>query len=147
MKTLLYIYLVLVIQVFSIEGRSDGDMYALTSSDQAFFERMRKAVLDDDTERVANALAYPFDARLEKGKIKLKTAKDFKKHAKIILNERLKSILRKQSIKTLFKNWQGIMVGDGEIWFSEVEENTNKASKDSWVYRITAINLDATRNR
>ncbi|MCR5857319.1 hypothetical protein [Mesorhizobium sp. J428] len=43
----------------------------------------------------------------------------------------MKSSVAKQTYATLFANWQGVCIGDGEVWFSGVG--------DANVIRITAI--------
>jgi hypothetical protein len=49
----------------------------------------------------------------------------------------VKGAVAKQTYATLFANWQGVSIGDGEIWFSGI--CSNEACKQQTV-RITAIN-------
>ena len=117
-------------------------MYPVSTADKAFFERVRKAVLEDDVEWLSQALvSYPFTVGLEAGQIKLKSEKDLKKHAKTIFNAKLKEAVRNQSPDTLFKNWQGVMIGNGVIWFSETEQKDKGATV--LVCRIIAIYVPA----
>ena len=37
-----------------------------------------------------------------------------------IVTAKVKRALAEQSYAKLFANWQGVMVGDGELWFSAV---------------------------
>ncbi len=142
MKTLISAVVLLTSCLLSLEA---AEMYPVKPSDKAFFDQVRKAVLTDDVEWLSRALSsYPFTVKLKAGQIKLKNEADLKKHAPAILTAKLKEVVRNQSPDSLFKNWQGVMVGSGEIWFSEIgKTNENKLV---WVYRITAINLPGDRS-
>jgi hypothetical protein len=118
-RNLIAITLLLVLSLIGPQSKS-ADMYPVTASDKTFFE----------------ALSYP--VVLEKGGFKLKTKKDAKEHATALFDEHLKSAVRNQSPDSLFKNWQGVMIGNGEIWFSEVAKGPGK--EKVWVYRIIKIN-------
>jgi hypothetical protein len=112
----------------------------ITASDKAFFEQIQEAILKDDIEWLSNSVSYPVDVHLNKRNLHLENREDFKKHASDIIDKDLKSVTRNQSANKLFKNWQGIKlkIGHGELWFSQVGERSGL----SWVYRITAINLN-----
>jgi len=108
----------------------------VTTNDTSFFERIKKAVLANDIEWLSGAVSYPFVLRRSAGDILLRNRADFGKHSASILTPHLKSEVRNQSPASLFKNWQGLMIGNGVIWFSPVQE---KAGED-WKYRIIGIN-------
>jgi hypothetical protein len=110
---------------------------SVSPSDKAFFEQIQTAVLADDVEWFANAISYPILIRMNKEEFPVADKEAFKRHAKLVFSNSLKSTLRRQSRDSLFKNWQGIMIGRGEIWFSQVVEKTK--GKD-WVYRVIAMN-------
>jgi hypothetical protein len=112
----------------------------INASDKAFFEQIRNAILKDDIDWLANSITYPIVLRPNGRKIAVSNKRDLKKRAKLILNEHLKSLVSTQYPDTLFKNWQGVMIGDGEIWFSEVVDKEQE--KQGWVFRIIAINLN-----
>lgn len=119
---------------------ADTDFYPVTASDRAFFEHVRKAVLADDIEQFSEAVSFPIVLRSGGKELKLENKRDFKQHAALILTTRLKSVVRKQSPDSLFKNWQGVMIGQGEIWFSEVEETGQGNGQVTKMQRIIAIN-------
>jgi hypothetical protein len=117
-----------------------ANMYPITKRDKAFFEDMRKAILADDMNWLStNLVTYPFDCGVGKSKIILRSKKDLRKHASRIFDAALKATVRNQSPDSLFKNWQGVMVGNGEIWFSELGDD--KDGKTVWTYSIIAINV------
>jgi len=140
MRKLIAVTLLLVLSFVAPQSNADLNMFPVTVADKAFFEQIRKAVLADDVEWFSEALFHhPFVLRLGKGKIILKNKNDLKKHAALVFNAHFKATVRNQSPDSLFKNWQGVMIGNGDIWFSEVGEQTGTGIV--WAYRIIAINL------
>src|SRR6267142_4755031 len=94
--------------------QSHGDLhkFPLTASDKAFFDQIRKAVLSDDIEWFSKAVSYPIVLRPNSREIKVKNKRDLKEHARLIFTAQLKSTVQRQSSSSLFKNWQGVMVGN-----------------------------------
>ena len=135
--------IVIAVNVFllSIALQSRADMYPVTASDKVFFEQIQHAVLANDIKWLSESVSYPIVFVMKSGNAKytLRDENDFEAHATMILTPQLKSAVRSQSADSLFKNWQGVMIGNGDIWFSEVAEKIG--GKQSWVQRIIAINL------
>jgi hypothetical protein len=129
----------LVCCLLSFDVKAD-DYLSLSPSDKVYFKQIQKAVLTVDAKWLSQAFFnHPFIVYLPEGHIKLQSEGDLKKHFKAIFNTKLKEVVRNQSPDSLFKNWQGVMIGDGEIWFSEIgETNGNKLI---WQDRIIAINV------
>lgn len=97
-----------------------------------FFETLQKAVTADDKAAVAALVDYPFQARINGKAVKLRDAAHFAADYDKIVTPKVKHAVAHQTYATLFANWQGVMIGDGEVWFSGVgNDNTVK---------ITAIN-------
>lgn len=118
---------------------------SVTASDIAFFEEVKRSVLTEDVKWFSGALSYPVTLKSQKGDIQLKNPGDVKKNASLIFTPEIKAALRAQSPQALFKNWQGVMVGDGQLWFAEVAEKSDKGKR--WVYRITALNSPKAAGR
>ncbi|OCP01807.1 MULTISPECIES: hypothetical protein [unclassified Ensifer] len=97
-----------------------------------FFAKLQTAVAADDKATVAGLVDYPFQARIGGKAVKIKDADHFSADYDKVVTQKVKAAVAKQTYATLFANWQGVMVGDGEVWFSGV-------GKDSQV-KITAIN-------
>ena len=53
-----------------------------------------------------------------------------------IFNNKVKQALQQQKLNELFKNFQGVMIGSGEMWIA----NVFKTKKE--VYKIRSINYD-----
>lgn len=133
--TLLFVLTVSISALGDNQQFSEVNIYPLLASDKLFFLQIRKAVLTNDIKWLSEAvLKYPFAIKVAGKTIKLKDKKDFVEHAKLILQPMFKSVVSQQSPETLSKNWEGIMVGNGVIWFTEVEEKDLRVT-----YRILSI--------
>jgi hypothetical protein len=88
-----------------------------------FFETLQKAVASDDRAAVAALVAYPFQARVNGQAVKLRDAAHFVADYDKIVTPKVKHAIANQTYATLFANWQGVMIGDGEVWFSGVGSN------------------------
>lgn len=97
-----------------------------------FFETLQKAVAADDRPAVARLVDYPFQARIGGKAVKVRDAAHFVADYDRIVTPKVKRAIADQTYATLFVNWQGVMIGDGEVWFSGVGSNP--------VVKITAIN-------
>jgi len=128
-----------------VAHQSSAQIYPITASDKVFFERLQRALSTDDIEWFSEAVSYPIVLRLGKGELKLENKTAVKEHAALIFTTHLKTTVRNQATNSLFKNWQGVMIGKGEIWFSEVAETTEKGKV--WVNRITGINLPEDQSK
>lgn len=97
-----------------------------------FFETLQKAVASNDKAAVAALVDYPFQARINGKAVRLRDAAHFIAEYDKIVTPKVKHAVASQTYETLFANWQGVMIGDGEVWFSGVGSNNT--------VRITAIN-------
>lgn len=97
-----------------------------------FLETLQKAVAADDRKAVAAMIDYPFQARINDKATKLRDSAHFITDYEKIMTPKVKQAVAKQTYATLFANWQGVMIGDGEVWFSGIG-NTEKI-------KVTAIN-------
>ncbi len=57
------------------------------------------------------------------------------------LTESVRARITREANRPLFKNWQGVMVGDGILWFAAFQHEGDK----SWRYGIFAIGLFASQ--
>lgn len=113
----------------------DATLDSLFGSHQpyhAFFDALKKAVAADDKTSVAAMIDYPFQARINGKAVKLRDAAHFIADYDKIVTHKIKQAVAAQTYETLFANWQGVMIGDGEVWFSGVGEKN--------LVKITAIN-------
>jgi hypothetical protein len=99
---------------------------------EKFFRDLQEAVAKDDHGRVAAMIHYPITVRISGRKVKVQKSGDLLKQYTLVLNRRVKQAVAQQKVDDLFVNWQGVMIGNGAIWFNQLNN-----SKE---LRITAIN-------
>jgi hypothetical protein len=121
----------------------ENDTYSITDGDKAFFEQIKEDIRADDFDSFAADVAYPIELyfggehRLQPRSTRIQTNAELKKYKSAIFCERLKNAVLNQSADSLFKNWQGRMIGNGELWFDQIQSE----GQTNWTYRITAINI------
>jgi len=104
---------------------------------QAFFAKLKKAVSTDDKATVAAMVDYPFQAHIKGKAQKIKDAGQFTAAYDQIVTDKIKAAVAKQTYAKLFANAQGVMIGNGEVWFSGVcSDNSCKQQ----TVKVTAIN-------
>lgn len=99
------------------------------------FNTIKSLVKNNEKSKVANYVSYPLNVNKEDKKIKIQSKEDFIKNYNTIFTENVKKALLNQDVTKTFVNYQGVMVGSGEIWFTHVK---NKAM-------IYAINIFPNR--
>ena len=104
---------------------------------ERFFDKLKKAVASGDKETVAAMVDYPFQARIKGKAVKIRDQKHFVADYDQIVTGKVKNALASQTYATLFANWQGVMIGDGEIWFNGV---CGDDSCKQQTVRIIAVN-------
>jgi hypothetical protein len=110
--------------------------YDVTAQDKAFFGELRTAVLADDRERLAALVQYPISVRLSGKEVTLATPREFTERYREIITNDVKGAVKQQSADKLQKNWQGVMIGKGEIWFGRIKP----AGAPQFVHKVIAVN-------
>lgn len=114
-----------------VDASLDG-LYGDHKPYREFFAHFQKAIAANDKAAVAALIDYPFQARIKGKSAKLRDAAHFIADYDLIVTAKVRQAVAAQSYANLFANWQGVMIGDGEVWFSGVGDNN--------VVKITAIN-------
>lgn len=102
---------------------------------ESFAAQVRQAVLDRDWESLSQLSCYDI-------KVGEYTFADSAEFAAAdwdsMLSDPFVQAMERESCTGMFCNWQGVMMGDGQIWFGEVLDidGNNQGLK------VTAINLD-----
>ena len=116
---------------FSVAGLSDGEV-------ESFLDSLKAAVEIDDRRAVASMVRYPIRVQLDSRATMIASAADFVSRYPDIVNGNVKGAVLAQESAELFVNWQGVMVGRGEVWFSAVYEDPRVDEK--YHLKIIAIN-------
>jgi len=104
---------------------------------KAFFDKLKKAVAENDKKTVASMVDYPFKARINDKAVTIRDAAHFEADYDKVFTKKVKEAVAKQTYATLFANWQGVMIGDGEVWFSGI---CNNEACEKQTVRIIAVN-------
>lgn len=97
-----------------------------------FLETLKKVTAADDKSGFADLIDFPLQTRISGHKVILHSRGEFLSNYDKLVTGKVKSAIARQNYTDLFVNWRGAMIGDGEIWFSPLE--------NSQAVKITAIN-------
>jgi hypothetical protein len=90
-------------------------------SDPAEFEKtfntIKELVARNDKEEVAAYVLYPLNVNHGSARRTIRTKQEFIKEYDTLMTIKVKKALANQNVKDTFVNYQGVMVGNGEIWF------------------------------
>ena len=93
------------------------------------YDEARVAVVLQALKEAANSLTpdpiepyidYPFTARSAAGNIVIKSIKDLRRVFPRIFTESVRSAILAQNLDDAFSNYQGVMIGNGQVWIAEV---------------------------
>jgi hypothetical protein len=85
-----------------------------------FFRELQAAVAANARERVAALVNYPLKTHIHGHVVHLRNPQQFIAQYEVLLSAKTQDVLAHQSFNSLFANSQGVMVGNGQIWFSGV---------------------------
>lgn len=119
------------------ESKRYSHIVGSDASVEEFVSDAKKAISKGDKIWLAANLFYPLKVRIsEKSSIVLKNKNQFLLQYDKIFTTGFKSALNNTFSHNLFNNYQGVMIGDGEIWIN----NTLNASEAKPIFQIIAIN-------
>ncbi|MCD7973394.1 MAG: hypothetical protein LUG18_12160 [Candidatus Azobacteroides sp.] len=123
-----------------VAGDSDRkypDYFGTDNNIEEFMKRIKTSVLKDEKEWVANHIRYPISVDLN-GKVEkvIRNKKEFISFYEQIFYPQFKEKLKEACVCNLFYNYQGVMLGRGEIWI-DLKRNQ---PEDSYQLEIITIN-------
>ena len=118
---------------------SFGGPHDLQREDIDFFLKIKNLVKTSEKAQIVALVSYPIEIKVGENKRPFENSEELLTHYDLIFTEQLKKALEKQDPEKLFKNWMGVMVGRGEVWFEKIQEPNG----NSLVYRIIGINPKA----
>jgi len=124
-------------------GRSvraqDPGSDSLARREATVFRALQHAVAANDREAVAATFVYPFRVnRSPKSFFTVRSRAQLIKSFADVLPDTIRRAILRQNPDSLFHNWQGTMVGNGEVWISGVCEDRAAVRCR---YGVTAVNL------
>lgn len=103
---------------YSVGGFDDSAAF------ERFYENLRKDVAKGDKMATASLFSYPMAIAFppKKKPVVISNKADMVKNFDRIFNPQAKKALQKTKAAELFCNSQGVMIGNGEIWFEPGEK-------------------------
>jgi hypothetical protein len=84
-----------------------------------FLGALKVAVRTEDKRKVAAMVHYPLNVNTDKAHKVIRNSAQFLAGYDQLLTAPIRKAIEKQTAECLFANWQGVMIGDGEVWFEE----------------------------
>lgn len=94
---------------------------------EEFHSKVRKAVLSKDYRALSALMLFPAALYVGDTPTSVQTAEEFVRLGDKILNERLVRAVYCSDIDNLSSNYLGVMIGQGEIWITRLEDGSNGA--------------------
>lgn len=112
---------------------------------ETFFQEFQSAVVKEDHQAVAGLVSYPLRIHGAGDDKLIESRKEFLARYDECLNENVVQAVISQKFGDLFVNYQGCMIGDGQVWFTAVatEKDKNPFDTSDWKVRISTFNTDA----
>jgi hypothetical protein len=93
---------------------------------RAFLSALVASVKAGDKAKIAAMVRYPLAVKTDKGQWAVRSSFEFVNTYDQLLTPVIKRAIEKQVPECLFANWQGVMIGDGEVWFEEQQDGSMK---------------------
>jgi hypothetical protein len=135
--TLLTILVLAAQQALAGQTRSDG----LSESEvTAFVAALQAAVRAEKPAAVADLVVFPLRVNKPPQTMFVKSRGEFVRSYAKIFTPGVRAAILQQNPAELFHNWQGFMIGDGQIWFTGVCPDASCAT-----HRVGVITVNITR--
>ena len=86
---------------------------------RAFLAALSAAVKAGDKQKVAAMVQYPLYVNTGKLRRLVRSRSEFAMDYDRIFTPAVRKAIERQVPECLFANWQGVMIGHGEVWFEE----------------------------
>jgi hypothetical protein len=93
---------------------------------RAFLADVQAAVQANDKEKIAGMISYPLNFIHGGKRVRIRDKQTFLARYDTIFDEHIRTTILRQSSHCLFGNANGEMIGNGEVWFSEMGDGSVK---------------------
>jgi bla regulator protein BlaR1 len=97
---------------YDVAGISDPKAF------ESAFNEVKALVAKGDKAKVADYIKYPINAYIDGTRQSITSKDQFIKNYDKIFTSKVRTAFLNQDVSTTFVNYQGVMVGNGELWFS-----------------------------
>ena len=116
----------------------EAEPAAATAAYSQFLSRLQSAVRANDKRAVANLAALPLRVNFGGGARIYRDRSAIEQDYDRIFTPRVRRAILNQRADRLFTNYQGAMIGDGQVWFDQT--CPNDSCSPAGPVRIKAIN-------
>lgn len=114
-----------------------SDFYGTDEDAEKFMKDVKTAILNGDKEWIGDHVSYPLTTTLFKNKsITIKSKKQLLANFDLVFHQAFKDRIHASCVCNMFKNYQGVMLGNGEIWIY----TTPNSTENKYDFCIIAIN-------
>jgi len=114
-------------------------------AEASVFRSLQHAIASNDRSSAAALFVYPFRVnRSARSHSTVRTKAELLKSFDTILPDPVRRAIIQQNPDSLFHNWQGSMVGNGEIWIAGV---CRDRAATQCRYGVTTVNLQTVSRR
>lgn len=101
-----------------------------------FYLKVKATILSKDYKAIATMLSFPTSLYVDGVLTRVISKDEFIKNGDKIINERILRAVYCSTYETLWSNYSGVMLGQGELWFNKIKEK----DEDPWQTVIWKIN-------
>jgi len=101
-----------------------------------FYLKVKGAILSKDYHAIATMLQFPTSLYVDGIPTRVISKDEFIKNGEKIINKRILRAVYCSTYETLWSNYSGVMLGQGELWFNKIKEK----DEDPWQTVIWKIN-------
>jgi hypothetical protein len=87
---------------------------------QTFFQNMKSYFANNDSTQISNIIQYPIQIIINDKKSNISNKKEFIKNYSKYITNTIKKAVKDQEYDSLFANSEGLMIGNGQIWFTGI---------------------------
>lgn len=115
-------------------------LYGSHDKYHVFFDQLKKDIIQGNKKAVTVVVKYPLKVDIEGKRVAIQNQQQFIQYYDKIITPKIKQVVTDQQFVGMFANYQGMMFGSGQVWFSGI--CLDKICKDpkKSVVRIIAIN-------
>ena len=124
-RSLFFIGIILVtLLAFSLPAQAleKNDRFSIAgmTKQQAahFLLQLQSAVKKNDLPAIAKLTHFPLNVYHEGKQTIIQNKAALRQHYDTVFTDRVKAAVLSQSLDNLFVNYQGVMIGNGELWFA-----------------------------
>lgn len=113
-----------------------SDFYGSDKEVENFVKHIKSSIMKNDKDWIANHVKYPLYTTLNNEKaIKIKNKQQLFDHFDQVFHKTFKEKIQTYCPCNLFHNYQGVMLGNGEIWIYQ-KPNSNENKYDYYIISI-----------